>query len=89
MLAWPGPMGAGGMACWPVKVAMARRFARFLNRPRPWDANGGWLASVHWRFMGGQAGRAVCPHKLEACSPIADLKLIRVPLSARGTSDAR
>jgi hypothetical protein len=22
------------------------------------------------RFIGGQAGRAVCPHRLEACSPI-------------------
>jgi hypothetical protein len=22
------------------------------------------------RFIGGQAGRSVCPHRLEACSPI-------------------
>jgi hypothetical protein len=26
------------------------------------------------RFIGGQAGRAVCPHRLEACSPIKKRK---------------
>ena len=31
------------------------------NRPRPWDANGGWLASARWRFMGIGGSEAAAP----------------------------
>ena len=35
------------------------------------------------RFMGGQAGRSVFPHRRDACSPIKEPKPDRIGLAAR------
>jgi hypothetical protein len=34
------------------RMSARHKEGRSPNRPRPWDANGKWLASDHWHFMG-------------------------------------